>query len=162
MFALRCLVAAAFAGQSAWCAIPAGSAQAGRRVFENQHCVECHSINGEGGKSAPDLGTHIARGYTPTDMVALMWNHAPAMWEAIAKAGIQRPELTDQSAADLFAYFVAMRFFEAPGDAGRGKHDFSALHCADCHGITSSNASGAPPVVQWQSLADPLALAEQM
>ncbi len=42
------------------------------------------------------------------------------------KAGIEKPEITDQSAADLFAYFVAARFFEPPGDAARGKHDFNS------------------------------------
>ena len=119
------MLVAALASQGAWCAELVGSAQAGRQVFETQQCIQCHSINGEGGKSAPDLGKHIARDYTPTTMVALMWNHAPAMWEAIQKAGIERPQLTEQSASDLFAYFVAARFFEQPGDAARGKRDFA-------------------------------------
>lgn len=141
---------------------PAGSAQAGKELFESQHCIACHSVNGEGGKSAPDLGKHIGRDFTPTEMVAIMWNHAPDMWSAMQKAGIQKPELPPQSAADLFAYFVAARFFDHPGDAGRGKHDFTSLHCSECHGITTSKAAGAPPVVQWESLRDPVALAEQM
>jgi len=29
--------------------------------------------------------------------------------------------MTPDIAADLFAYFVSARFFERPGDAGRGK-----------------------------------------
>ena len=139
-----------------------GSAQAGRQVFGTQRCIQCHSINGQGGKSATDLGKRIGRDYTPTAIVALMWNHAPQMWEAIRQAGIQKPELTEQSAADLYAYFAASGFFEAPGDAGRGKNDFTALHCSACHGISESRAAGAPPVEKWESLANPIALAAQM
>ena len=67
-----------------------------------------------------------------------------------------------KQAADLFAYFVSARYFEKPGDAGRGKQAFAAKHCADCHGITDSKAAGAPPVAKWESLADPVVLAQQM
>lgn len=157
----RWWILAVAAGQ-VWGAVPAGSAYAGRQVFVAQQCIECHSINGQGGKTAPDLGKHIARDYTPTMMVALMWNHAPDMWAGMEKAGIAKPQLSDRAAADLFAYFVAMRFFDQPGDAARGKQDFAELHCAECHGITKSNAAGAPPVVQWEALGDPLSLAAQM
>src|SRR5262249_35435131 len=52
--------------------------------------------------------------------------------------------------------------FERPGDAARGKLAFSAKHCADCHGITEAKAGGAPPVVKWESLSDPIVLAQQM
>jgi mono/diheme cytochrome c family protein len=95
-------------------------------------------------------------------MASLMWNHAPDMWSAMKKQGIVKATMTPESAADLFAYFVSARYFEKPGDAGRGKQTFAAKHCADCHGITSSNSSGAPPVAKWESLGDPLILAQQM
>lgn len=91
-----------------------------------------------------------------------MWNHAPAMWEAMKKQNITRPVLDDDAAADLFAYFVSARYFEKRGDAGRGKAVFTSKHCAECHGITSSSFPGAPPVAKWESLADPLVLAQQM
>jgi mono/diheme cytochrome c family protein len=162
MTKLSCILAGVIAGHSAWAAMPLGSAEAGRRLFETQNCIHCHSVNGEGGKTAPDLGRRAGRNYTPTIMVALMWNHAPTMWSAMQAAGLPKPELTEQSAADLFAYFVAARFFEPPGDAARGKSLFSSLHCADCHGITKSNAAGAPPVAEWGSLTDAVALAQQM
>ena len=35
-------------------------------------------------------------------------------------------------------------------------------HCAECHGITNSPNPGAPPVAKWESLADPIVLAQQM
>jgi len=43
------------------------------------------------------------------------------MWAAMQQKGIRAGDLNDQAAADLFAYFYSARFFEMPGDAGRGK-----------------------------------------
>jgi hypothetical protein len=58
-------------------------------------------------------------------MASLMWNHAPDMWAGMKKQGIVKAELSQESAADLFAYFVSARYFEKPGDAGRGKLAFT-------------------------------------
>lgn len=38
----------------------------------------------------------------------------------------------------------------------------TSKHCLQCHGITRSNANGAPPVSKWESLADPIVLVQQM
>ena len=40
---------------------------------------------GGGGKIGPDLGRIIDRGFTPASLAATMWNHAPAMWHAMAE-----------------------------------------------------------------------------
>jgi len=140
----------------------AGDARRGEQIFTTERCVQCHSINGRGGSLAPDLGTHIGRDFTPAIMATLMWNHAPEMWEAMKGQGVAPPALSTEAAADLFAYFVSARFFEKPGDAGRGKQAMLAKHCFECHGITQSNAAGAPPVSKWESLGDPIVLAQQM
>ena len=139
-----------------------GDSARGEKLFQTEHCVQCHSINGKGGHVGPDLGKIIDRNFTPAGLAGLMWNHAPAMWEAMEGHGIQRPSLSPESAADLFAYFYSVRFFDKPGDAGRGKQVFGAKHCGDCHGITKSLAAGAPPVVAWESIGHPIALARQM
>jgi mono/diheme cytochrome c family protein len=66
------------------------------------------------------------------------------------------------------AFFYAARFFEKPGDAGRGKRAFESLGCQGCHGLTeAANApakavNSAKPVSQWQGLADPIALLDAM
>jgi len=148
---------AAFAGD-----IAPGDARRGEQLFTTQQCIRCHSLNGRGGTFAPDLARRIDRNFNPTIMASLMWNHAPAMWDAIRKENIPRPQLSPEQASDLFAYYVSARYFERPGDAGRGKQLFAAKHCADCHGIVESKAAGAPPVAKWESLADPVVLAQQM
>ncbi|HUP04801.1 MAG TPA: c-type cytochrome [Bryobacteraceae bacterium] len=162
MFKLGLVGVALAAGGAIAAGIPSGDAVRGSQLFQTQQCVACHSVNGRGGHSAPDLGKRIDRDYTPTAMASLMWNHAPDMWVGIQAKGIERPSLTPEQSADLFAYFVAAHYFEAPGDAARGKRAFAARHCAECHGTTTSSYPGAPPVAKWESLADPSLLADQM
>ena len=140
---------------------PADS-QRGERIFETESCIQCHRIQGKGGDAGPDLSKRIDRGFTPATLASSMWNHAPVMWTAIRANAVRPPDIDEQGAADLFAYFYSVRFFENPGDAGRGKRLFTEKHCAECHGITSSNASGAPAVVAWKSIGDPVALADAM
>lgn len=139
----------------------AGDARRGEALFQSHKCVTCHSVHGQGGSGAPDLGRGFARGYTPAVMASLMWNHAPAMWSAMRTQGIPVPRVSEEEAADLFAYFFSARYFERPGDAGRGKRVFVERHCGDCHGIGVTPGKGRP-VASWQSLADPIILVQQM
>src|ERR1039457_3945318 len=130
MFLIRILPALALAvGCARAVDISAGDASRGAQIFETEQCSRCHSVNGRGGTIAPDLARRVDRDYTPAVMAALMWNHAPEMWEAMRKYGVTRGDMTPDKAADLFAYFLAARYFEKPGDAGRGKADFTAKHC---------------------------------
>jgi mono/diheme cytochrome c family protein len=134
----------------------------GERLFETLSCVQCHSVNGKGGKAAPDLGQMVDRGFTPATLAATMWNHAPGMWAAMRDRQIVAGELDEQAAQDLMAFFYASRFFEKPGDAARGKRAFEHDGCAGCHGLTSSPNAAAKPVSQWAALADPIALLDAM
>ena len=134
----------------------------GRQLFDTLSCVRCHSVNGKGGSGAPDLGRIEDRGFTPAVLAATMWNHAPAMWTAMRREGIRAGDLNDQAAADLFAYFYSTRFFEQPGDAARGKRAFNVRGCSNCHGLQQGLLPRIKPVSQWESLADPVALAEAM
>ncbi|MCX6620991.1 MAG: c-type cytochrome [Acidobacteria bacterium] len=137
-----------------------GDARLGAKVFREQKCVVCHSINGEGGKAAPDLGKRLGRDYTPSTMASLMWNHAPTMWAAMEKQGIEKPKLSGEDAANLFAYFWADRFFDRPGDAGRGKQAFAGKGCAGCHAVSAAGAG--PAITQWAVISDPIALSAAM
>ena len=134
----------------------------GELLFQSLSCIQCHSVNGTGGSSAPDLGRIEDRGFTPASLAATMWNHAPAMWASMRARQITAGELDQQSARDLMAFFYAARFFEEPGDAGRGKRAFQSRGCAGCHGLTGAVNPKAKPVSQWQALADPLALVAAM
>lgn len=139
-----------------------GDAERGQDLFRTQQCIACHSVNGEGGKVAPDLGKSVGRDFTPSQMAGLMWNHAPAMWAAMQKSGVAKPQLTEEQAADLFAYFYAARFFERPGDAARGRQVFTSKRCADCHSLSSPKPGSPRPVSAWHWLTDPIGLAAEM
>src|ERR1035438_1441493 len=163
MFLLRVIAVGAVVVWSATGAgVIAGDARRGEQLFQSEQCIQCHSLKGKGGTLAPDLSRRVDRDYTPAAMASLMWNHAPDMWAAMQKQGIDRPALTPEQSADLFAYFVSAHYFEKLGNPARGKRAFPAKHCAECHGVTTSSFPGAPPMAKWDSLADPSLLAQQM
>jgi mono/diheme cytochrome c family protein len=139
-----------------------GDSTRGAKLFQTQQCVHCHSVNGEGGKIGIDLGRSVSRKYTPALLASTMWNHGPVMWSAMESASIETPKLSPEDAADLFAYFYSARFFDRPGDVSRGQQTFTSRQCGVCHGIEDSRAEGAPPVVKWESLGDPVGLVQQM
>jgi mono/diheme cytochrome c family protein len=140
----------------------AADSERGAKLFGELACVQCHSVNGKGAQVGPDLGRLADRNFTPATLAATMWNHAPTMWASMHEKGVKPGELDEQAARDLFAYFYSARFFEKPGDAGRGKQVFTERNCAKCHGLTEAIPGGAPPVGQWQTLNSPFALAEAM
>ena len=157
-----CAAASVFMAAVAAGAVPVGHAERGAELFKSQKCVTCHSVKGQGGGLAPDLGKLGGKGWTPEAMAALMWNHAPAMWQAMDKAGVAAPKISHGDAADLFAYFYAARAFEKPGDAGRGRALFAGKGCAECHSLAAGSKGNAPSVLSWESVNDPIEMARQM
>ena len=136
-----------------------GDSIRGAALFTSQKCVSCHSVNGQGGHSAPDLAKRPSGQYTPTMMAAALWNHVPQMWGALAGAGIEKPKIGEQQIADLFAYFYALRYFEKPGDAARGKRILESKGCLGCH---AHGISGAPPPGKWEAANNPIQLGRAM
>ena len=130
----------------------------GEDFFRTQNCLGCH---GKGAK-APDLAQRFDRSYTPAGIAARMWSHAPTMWASMTQQNIALPSVTKDQAADLFAFFYSVRYFERAGEAERGKKVFEAKHCNDCHSLTASGAGPGTPVEKWASLSDPIVLVERM
>jgi cytochrome c2 len=134
----------------------------GQQLFDTLSCVQCHTVNGKGGSIGPDLSRMADRGFTPAMLAATMWNHAPVMWTAMKQQGIPAGTMNERSAEDLFAFFYSARFFEMPGDAARGKRAFASRGCSNCHGLKEGLVPRAKPVVEWESLSDPVALTQAM
>ena len=141
-----------------------GSAFRGKEVFSGKGCVNCHSIDGVGGTTAPDLGRRSARTYSPELLASVMWNHGPEMWARIEASGRTVPTLTAQEAADLFSYFYSTLYFSVPGDAGRGRAVFFDKNCAGCHSIDGTERGDmvGPAVSSWARVRDPILWSERM
>jgi mono/diheme cytochrome c family protein len=139
-----------------------GDASRGTALFTKLKCVGCHTVRGQGGGTAPDLGQRTGGSYTPSLMAARMWDHAPEMWSAMKEQGVARPDLNAQDAADLFAYFYAARYFDPRGDVARGKALFAAKKCTQCHATDASGSGPGNPVSAWRSASDPVVLVQQM
>ena len=141
-------------------------ARRGAAFFETQRCNMCHSVGSvvrsSGRAGAPDLASRVDRDYTPAGIASRMWNHAPTMWAAMSKEGIKPPDVTPQQAADLFAFFYSARYFEQPGDAGRGKRIWTEKKCAECHADAVRPKAAGPGIAQWDSIRDPISMVAAM
>ena len=141
----------------------APDARRGAEFFQTQMCVNCHGVEGHGGRTAPDLGRRFDRNYSPAGIAARMWDHAPVMWQTMTQQHIPAPKVSVDQCADLFAFFYSVRYFEKPGEAERGKRVFQSKHCSECHSTEATGGSGPGlPVERWESLADPVVLVERM
>jgi cytochrome c2 len=95
-------------------------------------------------------------------MAALLWNHGPTMWAAMRSQSIEIPALTEEQMRDIYTYFHALRYFDPPGDAARGKAAFTSKQCYRCHALTSGASGIGPSVSMWPALSDPVLWVEQM
>src|SRR5512141_838190 len=104
---------------SAASCIWAADARNGAIVLKQQGCQQCHPVRGQGlGHETPqvarDLGSRLAPTYGPHSLASDLWNHAPAMWAALAAQGVMPPTATESDWQDLFAYLYSLQFFEPP------------------------------------------------
>jgi mono/diheme cytochrome c family protein len=145
------------------CVAFAGDAQRGSMILHNEtFCLQCHSIRGEGNRTAPDLAQKLVSTYTPAALASVLWNHTPAMWNEMAARVVTRPLLTDAEWEDVFAYLYSLQFFDRPGDAKRGQKVFNDKECSSCHSVTLPSSGVGTGVPAWKMVDDPVALLEQM
>ena len=111
----------------------AGDPERGKKVFADKGCASCHAIFGRGSAIGPDLGGAELRG-SVTQLAGRMWNHWPAMTEAMGALGMASPTFHGDEMADLFAFLFLSRYEGRPGDIARGQDLFKLKGCSACHG----------------------------
>lgn len=111
----------------------AGDPKRGGALFASKGCARCHAIFGRGSSIGPDLGKAELRG-SVTQLAGRMWNHWPAMAEAMGTLGMAPPTFHEEEMADLFAYLFLSRYEGRPGDLARGEGVYRTKGCASCHG----------------------------
>lgn len=133
-----------------------GNPQAGREVYVKKGCGNCHAIKGVGGKGGPDLGRPPTKHRTMSQYAGVLWNHAPAMREAMQKRGIPWKPFEGPEMSDLIAYLSSIQMLDDPGDPKKGERLFTEKGCSSCHRIRGAE------LTQWQRYASPILWAEVM
>jgi mono/diheme cytochrome c family protein len=134
---------------------------AGSRVFGSKGCVKCHSVNGVGGKVAPDLARTM-RPRSFTDLATAMWNHLPNMTDRMKQLGIARPQLDSKEAGDLVGFLYTLNYFDPPGSADAGKRLFSEKRCIVCHTVRGVGGVVGPNLDHLQQFRSPIFVASAM
>jgi cytochrome c551/c552 len=147
--------------------LPAADAERGAAVLQNEGCLECHRVRGEGAQrtgttAAPDLGARIVPDYTVSALASAVWNHTPAMWAQISSRVMAQPSPTEADWEDVFLYLYSLQFSGRPALARRGERLFELKQCANCHVAANGDSSFAKPVSAWARLDDPIELISQM
>ncbi len=133
-----------------------GNPQAGREVYMKKGCGSCHAIKGVGGKGGPDLGWPPTEHRTMSQYAGVLWNHAPAMREAMEKRGLLWKPFEGPEMSDLIAYLSSIQVLDDPGDPKKGERLFTEKGCASCHRVRGGE------LAQWQRYASPVLWAEVM
>ena len=139
-----------------WSFFLAGSPQVGSRIFRDKGCIQCHSVNGAGGKVGPDLARKRSVESSLPQLVTAMWNHAPQMFERMRAERVSYPDLSYDDVAQLLAYLYMSRHVDDPGDPGRGRELFTQKGCAHCHSVSGVGGKIGPDLGEATDLVGPM------
>lgn len=134
---LTALLAAAGPSTAAQSAAPQwvlpGDPGRGSLVVDEKGCRNCHTVDGRGAGSAPELVRGGERRTTEAFLAAL-WNKGPRMRAAFEARGEEPPRFEPGEMADLSAFLQSFEYFAGAGDAGRGTAIVRSEGCLSCHG----------------------------
>ena len=138
-----------------------GDPKSGIKIFFEKGCIRCHSILGEGGRTAPDLARTPAGHLGAAELVAAMWNHAPAMWEKMTLEHLTAPEFSPDKMTDLFAFLYSVRSLDEPGDPDLGRQFLRRKYLA-CHSVEGSGGRLGPDLREWVRYRNPVSWIQAM
>jgi mono/diheme cytochrome c family protein len=131
---------------------PAGDSAHGKTLFAESRCITCHTVDGQGNGSAPELGK-IASRATRGWLIAFVRNpHAFNPRTRMPQYGF-----TDADARDIVAYFEdELRDFDAPKEildpvrvnqtmAEKGAKLFKSAGCVACHASATGESERFGP-----------------
>ena len=159
LVALTCPIAANAAAGAYF--VP-GNPKLGMRLFFEKGCTRCHAVLGEGGRSAPDLARAPAGHLSAAELVAAMWNHAPAMWHKMRLQNLELPKFTPAEMTDLFAFLYSVRSLDEPGDPQRGRKLVEEKKCLSCHAIGGQGGGPGADLRRWASYRNPVSWVQAM
>lgn len=133
-----------------------GNAERGKILFSSKGCVRCHTTTNKNGQQQ-SLWTVLGAPKTPMAWTEAMWQSAPAMEDAMRKAGLAWPMFDSSDFNDLFAFVrqssdhYAAETQQFPGDPDRGWQVFQEKSCIMCHELrqVSSGSSSSLQSGKW-------------
>ena len=144
---------------------PPGNAAEGRRLFSEKKCIVCHQVGGTGGVVGPNLDG-FKQFAAPIFVAAAMWNHGPAMAEAMKTKGIERPTFTAAELRDLIAFLAPATggppegpLYVLPGRPELGRNLFVEKKCIQCHSVGGTGGKVGPELVALSTRRSPIEFA---
>lgn len=77
-----------------------GSPSAGKRVFRERGCSDCHGTHAEGTPWGPTL----REGFTSITLATELWHHGPNMYERTQEMELPWPTLAESDVSDILAF----------------------------------------------------------
>ncbi|MBM2832814.1 MAG: hypothetical protein HW414_1866, partial [Dehalococcoidia bacterium] len=146
-----------------WSSFLQGDPKRGGRLFFDRGCAHCHSVFGHGGKVASDLGWRALKEHMSfAQLVGVMWNHGPTMWQKMRDSGAPLPSLAEREMGDIFAYLYVLGYMEEGGDAEKGLRVWASRGCASCHTVGGGGEAVGPDLSRLEVPADAIAWAQRM
>jgi cytochrome c2 len=132
----------------------------GRLVFEHNNCINCHSINGFGGKTAPDFNSEnfLSGEY---ELITDMWNHSPKMLKMIDQLNAKQQKMSTEDFRKLRYFIAFLGYISKNGSVSKGKELFVQMNCVKCHSAGKSGP-GKISLDKAGSNASPIYLAQVM
>src|ERR1035437_7021873 len=109
----------------------------GRIVFEQYNCINCHSINGFGGKTAPDFNSEnfLSGDY---ELITAIWNHSPKMLKMIDQLNTNQRKMSTEDFRKLRYFIAFLGYISKNGSVNKGQELFVEMNCIRCHSIGKS------------------------
>ncbi len=149
---------------SGWAQSPqpfTGDPTAGRRIFVERGCEDCHSIWGNGGTLGPDFAL-VGAGRSLQQLAGLFWNHTPRMIQTVRQRGVDWPRFTEAELADIISYIYYVKLFDEPGDPDLGERWFRERRCSQCHAVGGDGGTTSVALDRFARYIAPIVLAEGM
>ena len=134
-----------------------GDSERGRALFASKGCIQCHALQGRGGRLGPDLAQASYLG-VPILWAQEMWNHAPRMEALIREKNLAWPKFRDTEMIDLLGYVRSLntglrRGFEVlPANPDRGRELFRQKGCIACHAVDGEGGTLGPDLGRERKL----------
>src|SRR5436190_4121281 len=153
--ALGAAVCASVIGPRAAPAEPPADAASGERLFADKHCARCHLPRGQRG-IGPAL-EQLRRPQGAYELAGRLWNHAPAMFTALAQEGVEWPQISAAEMADLMVFLRADSNRDPPADLFKGRATLVSKGCLKCHSFQNEGGRIGPDLARRRESYAPAA-----